>query len=74
MGSTQQQSRTYTTIAASGEIPCTPVDGAVRAKARTLIQARSFPRTLPGRRWGGPGAGALCTVCGAAIKPTEMDI
>ena len=74
MSSTQRQYRTYTAIASSGEIPRTPVDGAVRARARTLIQARSFPRTLPVRRWGGPGVGTPCAVCGAAIEPSQMDI
>ena len=49
-------------------------DNILQAKARALIDAGHLPSTLPTRTWGGPGAGATCSVCSVAIGQHEIDI
>ena len=49
-------------------------DEVLRAKARALVAAASLPLPLPRRRWGGPGVGAPCTLCGMAVDGHEVDI
>ena len=47
-------------------------DTYLRAKARELIRAGELPSRLPDRKWGGPGNGAPCMVCGAPVKEDEI--
>ena len=46
---------------------------ALREKAREVIQAGKLPNRRPDRMWGGPGAGADCTICGVPVKPGEVE-
>ena len=48
------------------------VDSILRAKARALIQGGRLPSRLPARRWGGPGLGIPCMVCGVPISDSEV--
>lgn len=48
------------------------VDPLLRAKARQLMKSGKVPRRLPARRWGGPGSGTPCTLCGAPVKEDEV--
>ena len=49
-------------------------DAVLRAKARALVAAATLPSPLPKRRWGGPGVGAPCTLCGISVDAHEVDI
>jgi hypothetical protein len=49
-------------------------DAILRAKARELIKDRKVPDRLPDRSWGGPGTGAPCMVCGAAVSHEETGL
>jgi hypothetical protein len=49
-------------------------DGYLRIRARDLIEAGSLPRRLPDRKWGGPGTGAPCMVCGVPVKEDEIGL
>ena len=42
----------------------------LRAKARAVVQSGKLPARRPDRTWGGPGVGALCSVC---VLPVEKD-
>jgi hypothetical protein len=57
--------------AAAGE---TPDDSTLRAKARAALDAGTLPNRRPDRMWGGPGAGARCTICGAAVTHDELEL
>jgi hypothetical protein len=46
----------------------------LRAKARALVDAGRLPITLPNHRWGGPGTGSMCSVCGDPVGRDQMDI
>lgn len=46
----------------------------LRAKARALIATARVPRELPTRRWGGPGIGVPCMVCGVAVEQHQTGI
>ena len=48
------------------------VDRVLRAKARQLIESGRVPSRLPARRWGGPGSGTSCMLCGASVKDEEV--
>jgi hypothetical protein len=45
----------------------------LREKARAVIEDGKLPGRRPDRAWGGPGVGALCTICDLAVRPTEME-
>jgi hypothetical protein len=49
-------------------------DSLLRAKARALIQTGNLPNRLPDRKWGGPGIGAPCMVCGAPVNHDEIGL
>jgi hypothetical protein len=49
-------------------------DDALREKAREAIQAGKLPNRRPIRSWGGPGAGAPCTICGALVTLDELEL
>jgi hypothetical protein len=49
-------------------------DEALRAKAREAIRSGKLPSSPPKQVWGGQGAGADCTVCGAPVKPEELEL
>ena len=46
----------------------------LRAKARAALHAGKLPQRSPDHTWGGPGAGACCSVCGAIVKPEETEL
>jgi hypothetical protein len=48
-------------------------DCALRSKARELIRTGKLPNRRPESAWGGPGEGARCTVCGAAVQGDELE-
>jgi hypothetical protein len=45
----------------------------VRAKARAVVLAGKLPSRRPDRTWGGPGVGAICTVCDLPVEPSQME-
>jgi hypothetical protein len=49
-------------------------DSALRAKARTALEAGNLPNRRPDRMWGGPGVGVPCTVCGAPVTHDELEL
>jgi hypothetical protein len=49
-------------------------DSLLRAKARALIEAGSLPNRLPDRKWGGPGIGTPCMVCGVRVNDDEIGL
>jgi hypothetical protein len=49
-------------------------DSSLRASARAFITAGRVSVPLPDQRWGGPGTGAQCMLCGAATEPHEIEI
>lgn len=50
------------------------VERNLREKAREVIQAGKLPNRRPDRTWGGPGAGACCTICNAPLKQDEVEL
>ena len=50
-----------------------PDETVLRAKAREAIRAAKIPLRRPDRTWGGPGAGTLCTVCGAPVTKDQLE-
>jgi hypothetical protein len=49
-------------------------DGILRAKARAALDAGTLPNRRPDRMWGGPGVGAQCTICAAAVGHDELEL
>jgi hypothetical protein len=49
-------------------------DSTLREKARALIKAGNLPNRLPDRKWGGPGGGAPCMVCGVPVNDHEIGL
>jgi len=49
-------------------------DEPLYAKAREAIQAGKLPSRHPDRMWGGPGAGADCTICSAPVKRSDVEL
>ena len=47
---------------------------ALREKARAVIDAGHISGPLPAVRWGGPGAGVPCSVCGETLGAHEFEI
>lgn len=45
----------------------------LRAKARAAVQAGKLPAVEPTRTWGGPGVGAICSVCELAVTKDEKE-
>jgi hypothetical protein len=44
----------------------------LQEKAREAIRRGTLPRTRPDRRFGRPGVGETCAVCGEAVGRNEM--
>jgi hypothetical protein len=44
-----------------------------RAMARIAVQSGKVPQWDPDRTSAGPGIGLLCTICGARIRPGEVE-
>lgn len=49
-------------------------EGALRTKARVLIEQGKLPTRVPVRMWGGPGIGTACSVCGVPITTEEQEL
>jgi hypothetical protein len=49
-------------------------DGRLRQTAREAILAGRLPAGRPDRTWGGPGAGARCTICQVAVTRDEPEL
>ena len=45
----------------------------LREQARATIKAGKLPARRPDRTWGGPGVGALCSVCGVAVGKDQLE-
>ena len=45
----------------------------LRGLVRTVIRDGKLPSRRPDRTWGGPGVGALCTVCGIPVTRQQME-
>jgi hypothetical protein len=45
----------------------------LREKARSALQRGKLPDRPPDRTWGGPGVGALCTICELPVRRTELE-
>jgi hypothetical protein len=50
-----------------------PNESALRKLAREVLLAGKLPRGEPDRTWGGPGLGALCSVCEQPITADEAE-
>jgi hypothetical protein len=50
-----------------------PEETDLRSKAREVIRTGKLPSRRPDRTWGGPGVGAPCTVCGAAVTKDQLE-
>jgi hypothetical protein len=50
-----------------------PDENILREKARTVIREGKMPRRAPDRTSGGPGVGALCSVCGLPVTEDEKE-
>jgi hypothetical protein len=44
-----------------------------REQARGAIQSGKLPARSPDRTWGGPGVGALCSVCDRPVTKDELE-
>ena len=49
-------------------------EGALRTKARALIEQGKLPTRAPARMWGGPGVGTSCSVCELPITTGEKEL
>ncbi|HEX7080772.1 MAG TPA: hypothetical protein VF329_07145 [Gammaproteobacteria bacterium] len=49
-------------------------DQNLRDRARQAMRAGALPNRRPSRTWGGPGAGAACTICGTPVAPNEVEL
>jgi hypothetical protein len=45
----------------------------IREKARAVLETGKVPRRHPDRTWGGPGVGAVCTICEVPVRRDEME-
>jgi hypothetical protein len=45
----------------------------VREKAREVIRSGKLPDRRPDRMWGGAAARADCAICGAPLRPDEVE-
>jgi hypothetical protein len=50
-----------------------PDETALREKARDAIRTGKVPSRRPDRTWGGPGVGALCSVCNLPVERGQME-
>lgn len=47
---------------------------ALHARVCDLLRGGGLPARKPDRIWGGPGAGAECTVCGLPVTDDEIEM
>jgi len=50
-----------------------PDEPVLRQKAREAIQQGRLPARRPDRTWGGPGIGALCSVCELPVTKEQLE-
>ena len=50
-----------------------PDESVLRAKARGVIRSEKLPNQRPDRTWGGPGVGAICTICGEPVTKEQLE-
>ena len=60
----------------SASSAASPADGEaiLRGGARQALRSAALPERHPDGIWGGPGAGACCTICGAGVARDEMEL
>lgn len=53
-----------------------PADGEtiLRGGERQALRSAALPKRRPDGIWGGPGAGACCTICGAGVSRDEVEL
>lgn len=51
-----------------------PADGETRDGHPRALGSGGLPARRPDSVWGGPGAGACCTICGAHLSDDEMEL
>ena len=51
-----------------------PADGETREGHPRALGNGGLPARRPDSIWGGPGAGACCTLCGACLSDDEMEL
>lgn len=49
-------------------------DSYLRAKVRDMMEAGKFPNRPPDNIWGGPGSGASCAICDAALERRGVEL
>ena len=52
----------------------TSPEAVLRAKAREAIRSGRLPDRRAERVWGGRGLGGPCSLCGAPVKPDEVEL
>jgi len=50
-----------------------PDEAILREKARIAVRNGKLPARRPDRTWGGPGVGAICSVCELPVKKDELE-
>ena len=50
-----------------------PDEVILREKAKEVIRTGKLPNRRPDRTWGGPGVGALCSVCQLPVTKDELE-
>jgi hypothetical protein len=50
-----------------------PDEPILREKARAAIQNGKLPSRRPDRTWGGPGVGAVCSICELPVRKDELE-
>jgi hypothetical protein len=50
-----------------------PEESILRAKAREVIRTGKLPSRRPDGTFGGPGVGALCSVCGEPARKDQLE-
>ena len=50
-----------------------PNEAAPRRLARLVLESGKMPHREPDRTWGGPGVGALCTLCAQPVPPEQIE-
>jgi hypothetical protein len=46
----------------------------LREHVHEAIRTGMLPHRRPDRMWGGPGAGATCTLCGVPVRRDELEL
>jgi hypothetical protein len=49
-------------------------DSVLRERAREMLQAAVLPPRPPDNIWGGPSAGAACSICGVPLGRDELEL